>query len=115
VVVIHRHATNLNRNTLLHQVKKMTGLGPTTSEFLQIASLFPRSPLTTLNTPNKMVILRTPEHTSKIHTELHQDLTEMTEPTSKIMAEEVHNIWLSASLHLDKEPQLHADTAGDVR
>jgi hypothetical protein len=115
VVVIHRLATNRNRNTLLHQAKKTTGLEHTISESLQIASLFPQSLLTTLNTLNRTDTLQTHEHTNKIHTELHQDLTEMIVPTNKITAELVHNIWLSANLHLDKEPQLRADTAGDVR
>lgn len=115
MVVTHRLATNLNRNTLLHQAKKTTGLEHTISESLQIASLSPQYLLTTLNTLNRTDTLRTHEHTSKIHTEPHQDLTEMIVPTSKTTAEVVHNTWLSASLHLDKEPQLHADTAGDVR
>ena len=115
MVVTHRLATNLNRNTLLHQAKKTTGLEHTISESLQIASLSPQYLLTTLNTLNRTDTLRTHEHTSKIHTEPHQDLTEMIVPTSKTTAEVVHNTWLSASLHLDKAPQLHADTAGDVR
>jgi hypothetical protein len=55
------------------------------------------------------------EHTNKIHTGLLPDLTGMTEAISKIMAEVVHSIWLSASLHRDKEQQLHADIAGDAR
>jgi hypothetical protein len=54
-------------------------------------------------------------HTNKIHTELHQDLIGMTEAISRIMAEVVHNIWLSPSPHRDKEQQLHADIAGDAR
>ena len=115
MVVIHRHATNLNPSTLLLRAKKTIGLGHTISEFLLIVSLSHQSLLTILNTLNKMDTLPTHEHISKIHTELHQDLTEMIAPTSRTMAEVVHNIWLSASLHLDKEPQLHADTAGDVR
>jgi hypothetical protein len=55
------------------------------------------------------------EHTNKIHTELLLDLIGMTEAISKITAEVVHSIWLSASPRRDKEPQLHADTAGDAR
>jgi hypothetical protein len=55
------------------------------------------------------------EHTNKIHTGLLPDLTGMTEAISKTMAEVVHSIWLSASLHRDKEQQLHADIAGDAR
>jgi hypothetical protein len=54
-------------------------------------------------------------HTNKIHTELHLALIGMTEATSRIMGEVVHNIWLSASPHQDKERQLHADIAGDAR
>jgi hypothetical protein len=115
VVVIHRRATNLNLNTLLLQAKKMIGLELTISEFLQTVSLFHQSLLTTLNTPNKMVTLPIREHTNKIHIELLQDLTEMTEAISRIMVEVVHNIWLLASLPPDKEPQLHADIAEDAR
>lgn len=65
--------------------------------------------------PNKMDTHRIHEHTSKIRTELLQDLIETTGPISKIMAEVVHNIWLLASLPLGKERRLHADTAEDVR
>ena len=115
MVVTHRHATNLNPSTPRHRAKKTKGLEHTISEFLQTASIFHQSHLTTLNTPNKMDTLPTHEHISKIHTELHQDLTEMIEPTSRTMAEVVHNIWLSASPHPDKELQLHAGTAEDAR
>jgi hypothetical protein len=55
------------------------------------------------------------EHTNKILTELHRDLIETTEPTSRIIAALVHNTWLSASPHLDKEQQLHAGIAEDAR
>jgi hypothetical protein len=115
VVVIHHHAINLNPSILLHPAKKTIGQEHTISEFPPTVSPFPRSHLTTLNTPNKMVTLQTHVHTSKIRTEPLRDLTEMTGLTSKIMAEEVHNIWPSASLLLDKEQPLHADTAEDVR
>ena len=115
MVVIHRYATNLNPSTLLLRAKKTIGLGHTISEFLLIVSLSHQSLLTILNTLNKMDTLPTREHTNKIRTELHRDLTEMTEPTSRIMAEAGHNIWLSASQHPDKEQQLHADIAEDAR
>jgi hypothetical protein len=69
----------------------------------------------TLNTPNKTGTLRIHGHTNKIRTELHQDLTETTVPTRRIMEEEDPNIWLSASLHPDKERRLHADIAEDAR
>lgn len=115
MVVIHRRATNLNLNTLLLQAKKMIELEHTTSEFLQTASLFHQSLLTTLNTPNKMVTLPIHEHTNKIHIDHLRDLTEMTEAISRIMAGAAHSIWLLASLPPDKEPQLHADIAEDAR
>ena len=115
MVVTHRHATNLNHSTLLLRAKMTIGLGHTISAFLLIVSLSHQSLLTTLNTLNKMDTLPTHEHTSKIRTELHRDLTETTEPTSRIMAEADHNTWLSASQHLDKERQLHADIAEDAR
>jgi len=115
VVVTHHRATNLNRNTLHLQAKKMIGLEHTISEFLRIASPFHQSRPTTPNTPNRTDTLPTHERTNKIRTDLHQDPTETTERTSRIMVEEVHSIWLSASPHPDKERQLHADIAEDAR
>jgi hypothetical protein len=115
VEVTHRRATNLNRNILLHQVKKTTGLEHTISALRQTVLRFHQSRPTTLNTPNRMDTLLIHVHTNKIHTELHQDLIGMTEAISRIMAEVVHNIWLSPSPHRDKEQQLHADIAGDAR
>jgi len=115
VVVTHRRATNLNPNILPRQAKKTIGLEHTTSESLQIALPFLQFRPTTLNTPNRMATLLIHGHTNKIRTDLHQDLTETTEPTSRIMEEEAHNTWLSASPHLGKGRQLHADIAEDAR
>jgi hypothetical protein len=114
-VVTTRHATNLNRSIPLPRVKKMIELEHTTSVLLQIALRSHPFRHTTLNTLSRMGILQIHAHTSKIHTELPQDLTGMTEDISKIMAEVVRNIWLLASPHRDKEQQLHADIAGDAR
>ena len=113
--MVIRHETSLNRSIRLHQVKKTIGLEHIISAVLQTVLRFHQSRPTTLNTPNRMDTLLIHVHTNKIHTGLLPDLTGMTEAISKTMAEVVHSIWLSASLHRDKEQQLHADIAGDAR
>ena len=117
MVVIHHHrASNLNRNTLPLQAKKMIELEHTTSALLQEMSHSLLSPHMTLSTRNQMATLLILEHTNKIHIELHLDLIGMIEEDiSKIMAEAANNTWLSASPHQDKELPLRADIAEDAR
>jgi len=56
---------------------------------------------------------KTREPTNKIHTVLNLDL--MTGDINRIMAEVVHNIWLSVSLRPDRGQQLPAGIAEDER
>jgi hypothetical protein len=116
-VAIHRRATNPSLNILLRQAKKMIVPEHITHVCHQaVASLYLQFHNTTLNTPRRrMAIPRIHAHTNKTPIDPTRDHIEMTEATSKIMAEVVRNRWLSPSPRRDNEPQLLADIAEEER